>query len=257
LTYSGSGDFAGTGNGSSNVLTGGLGSDTLFGGASEDTLLGGAGNDSLSGGTGDDSLDGGTGADTMDGGSGNDTYVVDDAGDVVVENPGGGIDTVKTSLGIYTLADGVENLIFNGVGNFAGTGNALGNHLEFNSKFDLSFSAMGGNDTIQGGFGNDTIDGGSGADVLRGGQGADVFVFHKGEADGDTVADFRPYNAKDLHDGGDILDFVGYGAGSTLTHPDPVGHPNDWVITDGFDHTTETIHLTNHPALTAADYLFA
>jgi Ca2+-binding RTX toxin-like protein len=109
---------------------------------------------------------------------------------------------------------------------------------------------MVGDDGIVGGSGNDTIDGGSGVDSLRGQQGADVFVFHKGEANGDTVEDFS-------HGGHDILNFAGYGAGSTLTRPDPVGHANDWVITDGVDHTTETIHLSNHPVLTAGeDYFF-
>jgi Ca2+-binding RTX toxin-like protein len=109
---------------------------------------------------------------------------------------------------------------------------------------------MGGNDMMLGGAGNDTIDGGSGVDSLRGSLGADVFVFHKGEADGDTVADFS-------HASHDVLNFAGYGAGSTLTRPDAAGHPNDWVITDGVDHTTETIHMTGHPALAAGvDYFF-
>jgi Ca2+-binding RTX toxin-like protein len=109
---------------------------------------------------------------------------------------------------------------------------------------------LGGNDTLAGGSGNDTIDGGAGVDLLAGSSGADLFVFHKGEANGDTVADFS-------HAQSDVLNFAGYGAGSTLTHPDPVGHPNDYVITDGVTLTQETIHLTGAPALTAGvDYFF-
>jgi VCBS repeat-containing protein len=45
LTYTGTGNFAGTGNALDNVITGGVGNDTLKGGGGNDTLIGGAGND--------------------------------------------------------------------------------------------------------------------------------------------------------------------------------------------------------------------
>ncbi|HEX3487039.1 MAG TPA: hypothetical protein VHT51_18435, partial [Micropepsaceae bacterium] len=103
---------------------------------------------------------------------------------------------------------------------------------------------------IQGGTGADTLEGGAGVDLMAGGAGADVFIFHKTEANGDTVTDFSV--------GADQLRLAGFGAGSTLTQLDPGGHPNDWTITDGIDHSTETIHLNTHPAsLTAGtDYIF-
>ncbi len=56
LTYTGSGNFTGTGNGLANLITGGAGSDKLNGGAGADTLIGGAGNDILTGGIGNDSF---------------------------------------------------------------------------------------------------------------------------------------------------------------------------------------------------------
>jgi len=56
LTFIGTGNFAGTGNGLANVINGGAGIDTL---------------------------DGGGGADMMLGGAGNDTYKVDNVGDVI------------------------------------------------------------------------------------------------------------------------------------------------------------------------------
>ena len=59
LTYTGAGNFTGTGNDLNNDINGGGGNDTL---------------------------DGGTGVDTMAGGAGNDSYFVDNAGDVVTEN---------------------------------------------------------------------------------------------------------------------------------------------------------------------------
>ena len=47
LTYTGTGDFAGTGNALANVITGGVGSDTLTGGLGNDTLIGGEGFDTV------------------------------------------------------------------------------------------------------------------------------------------------------------------------------------------------------------------
>lgn len=47
LTFIGTGDFAGTGNSSANVITGGAGNDTLNGEAGADTLIGLAGNDTF------------------------------------------------------------------------------------------------------------------------------------------------------------------------------------------------------------------
>jgi Ca2+-binding RTX toxin-like protein len=65
LTFTGSGDFVGAGNGLQNTLTGGDGDDTLSGLAGNDKLVGGAGADRLIGGAGGDNLTGGTGADTF------------------------------------------------------------------------------------------------------------------------------------------------------------------------------------------------
>lgn len=139
LTYTGEDSFAGTGNGSDNLLTGGDAADTLDGGA------------------GNDSLDGGVGADSLVGGAGNDIFIVDDAGDEAVEDAGSGTDTVRTSLGSLTLAANVENLVYTGGGDFEGTGNGDAN-------------------AITGGAGADTLTGGGGADTLTGGAGADRFT---------------------------------------------------------------------------------
>src|SRR5262249_39510066 len=147
LTLTGVANIAGNGNALDNVITGNAGNNVLSGNGGNDILIGNGGNDTLNG---------GTGADKMIGGAGNDTYVVDDAGDVVIENAGEGTDLVQTVLNALTLSPNVENLTFTGVGNFAGTGNALAN-------------------TITGGAGNDTLDGGVGADTLIGGAGDDIY----------------------------------------------------------------------------------
>jgi serralysin len=56
LTYTGAGNFTGTGNTSANSIKGGAGNDTLVGNNGNDTLTGGAGNDTLSGGSGTDTF---------------------------------------------------------------------------------------------------------------------------------------------------------------------------------------------------------
>ncbi len=139
LIYTGSGDFAGTGNGLDNTIAGGAGNDTLDGGGGADTLLGGAGDD---------------------------TYIVRSAGDVVVENEGDGVDTVKTALAAYTLPGNVENLAYGGTGDFAGTGNAL----------DNTITGGAGDDTLRGGGGNDVLIGGGGDNTLQGGAGDDIYL---------------------------------------------------------------------------------
>ena len=118
----------------------------------------------MSGDGGDDQMDGGAGADSMVGGTGNDTYYVNDAGDLVSEAAGGGIDTVWSFVNGYTLTANVENLSFNGIGNFVGIGNALAN----------SIVGSAGADTLDGGDGNDVLIGGGGADRLVGGAGIDT-----------------------------------------------------------------------------------
>ncbi|WP_116680372.1 M10 family metallopeptidase C-terminal domain-containing protein [Rhizobium leguminosarum] len=150
LTFIGTGDFAGTGNGLANTITGGAGNDTLDGGVGNDTLNGGAGNDIL---------DGGAGNDRLAGGGGDDVYIVDSANDVITELVSAGTDEIRTALAAYSIAAlvNVENLTYTGSANFTGTGNALAN-------------------TITGDAGNDTLDGGVGADALIGGEGDDTYI---------------------------------------------------------------------------------
>ena len=86
LTYTGVGNFNGTGNGSDNVITAGNGTNVLNGNGGNDTLIGGTGIDSLNGGAGQDRLIGGLGNDVMNGGTENDTFVM---------TPGFGADTIS------------------------------------------------------------------------------------------------------------------------------------------------------------------
>src|SRR5262245_18966592 len=211
------------GTAAADTLTGTIEEDTLNGLAGDDTLLGLGGNDTLIGGLGADTLNGGTGADHMFGGAGNDTYVVDNIGDVVTENAGEGIDTVQTSLNVYTLGANVENLTFTGIGDFVGTGNALNNSITGGAGNDTLSGGDGsdtliggaGNDTLIGGAGADTLDGGAGNDTLTGGAGADTLL---GGAGNDTF-NYTIGDGPDTVNGGadiDTLNITGTAGNETL-----------------------------------------
>jgi Ca2+-binding RTX toxin-like protein len=148
LVYTNASAFRGTGNGLANAIAGGNAADTL---------------------------DGGEGADTLNGGAGNDVYIVDSAGDLILDSSG--LDTLRTTLGTYSLAAqaGVDYLVFTGLGAFTGTGNALANRITGAGMND-SLSGGEGNDSLGGLDGADTLDGGSGADSMVGGLGDDVFI---------------------------------------------------------------------------------
>lgn len=147
LSFTGTGNFSGTGNDLDNILTGGAGEDRLAGGDGNDWLVGGAGADWLIGGRGDD------------------VFEIDSVTDTAIELFGEGSDTIRTTLATYVLDADVEALVFTGTGNFVGTGNALDN-------------------SVAGGGGNDVLDGGAGRDALAGGNGDDIYIVND---DGDDT----------------------------------------------------------------------
>ncbi|MGE0055708.1 MAG: FG-GAP-like repeat-containing protein [Hyphomicrobium sp.] len=123
LTFIGSGNFSGTGNGLNNVLTGGAGDDLLSGGGGDDRLIGGTGNDILTGGNGNDTF-------VFAPGFGNDQINGFDA------NPTGGQDLIDLTgfnisadtfaahvsiadVGADTLVtvDGTDTILLAGIGN--------------------------------------------------------------------------------------------------------------------------------------------
>ena len=113
-------------------------------------------NNSITGNGAANTLDGGAGTDTLIGGLGDDIYVVDSTTEVVTESVNEGIDTIRASVILPTLASNVENLMLLGtVAN--GMGNALSN-------------------TIIGNSAANTLDGGQGADTLIGAAGNDTYL---------------------------------------------------------------------------------
>jgi len=149
LTFTGAGNFSGTGNAAANVITGGAGADVFNGGAGADTLVGGLGND---------------------------TYVIA-AGDVITEALNGGVDTVRTLLSSYGLGVNVENLVFAGAVAFSGIGNGLANTITGAAGADTLDGGLGA-DTLKGGFGNDTyvVNGASDVIVEAANAGADTVL---------------------------------------------------------------------------------
>ena len=105
------------GSDSADTLVGSFMNDEIHGGASADIIIGGKGDDHLFGDGGADILRGGEGRDTLEGGAGDDTYYVGE-GDTVFEarqivvkgKDPGGVDTVMSEAGTFTLPDRVENL---------------------------------------------------------------------------------------------------------------------------------------------------
>ncbi len=200
LTYTGVGNFTGTGNALANVITGAGGNDTLNDG-------------------------GGAGVDTLVGGAGNDTYVVSVAADVITEKAGGGTDTVRTALASYTLAAGsnVENLTHTGATPFTGTGNELANVI----------TGGAGADTLDGGVNAkgaapDTLVGGAGNDTYMVRNVGDV-VTEVGAGGTDTVQSFL--NTYTLSANVENLTFAGTGAftgtGNDLSNIITGGNGND------------------------------
>jgi len=189
---------------------------------------GNAVNNYIQGNSGNNVIDGGMGSDTMLGGDGTDIYLVDSSFDQVIESDNEGTDVVYSTVS-YQLRSNVEYLYLNGTANINGFGNSVVNYIQGNS-------------------GNNGIDGGGGKDALIGGGGNDTFIFHAGEANGDLVYDF---DGADIAVG-DLLHFVGYGAGATLTNIDAT----HWQIDYNGGTQHDVITFMNAAAIHSSDYYF-
>ncbi|MGF6203552.1 peroxidase family protein [Pseudomonas laurylsulfatiphila] len=252
LLYNGAGNFTGNGNASNNVMTGGVGNDNLNGAGGNDTLLGGLGNDILTGGTGNDA---------MIGGVGNDGYIVDSAFDLVVESAGEGADSVQTSLASYTLGTDTEHLLYTGVGNFVGSGNAsnnvitggVGNDSLFGGDANDTLLGGAGNDFLDGGAGNDSVAGGAGNDTMDASSGNDMFVF--GLAFGnDRIIGFDANAAG----GQDLLNFAALNitAATFNTSVNVVDLGADTLLNFGAGSIT-LVGVADPNTVTAADFILA
>ena len=112
------------------------------------SLNGGVGDDHLIGLGGDDFLNGGGGIDRLVGGTGNDFYILDSAADLIIEAGDQGTDTVAVRFS-YVLPDNFENLLLEGSGAIAGTGNELDNVIIGSLFEDNVLDGLGGNDRLR------------------------------------------------------------------------------------------------------------
>jgi Ca2+-binding RTX toxin-like protein len=185
-----------------------------------ENLTGSSGDDVLRGNGSTNILDGGLGADTMVGRAGSDIYYVDNAGDVVTEVAGGGsYDEVRVrNLASYTLPDHVEKLTSLTNAAFTGTGNGLTNEMNGTGAVDTFYggagadtlNGAGGNDVLYGEGDHDTLNGGPGNDAMHGGAGNDTYYV---DSVGDSVVEL-------VWDGIDQVytSLSTYGLGSYVEH---------------------------------------
>ena len=200
-----------TGSSFGDVLTGDANANVINGGAGVDTMTGGAGDDSYSVDDGSDDVVElvGEGTDTVTAtvsytladfveililsgsgitGTGNaldNTFFVNNATQSVAEAPGGGTDTVSSSV-TFTISDAdVEHLTLTGSSGINGTGNASDNTITGNAA-DNILIGLGGADEIVGGGGTDTASyAASAAGVTIALSGA---AGTGGDAEGDTLS---------------------------------------------------------------------
>jgi Ca2+-binding RTX toxin-like protein len=123
------------------------GSMARIGTSGADELTAGAGVTALFGLGGSDTLTGMAASQTLDGGAGDDLYLLQDALDFVLEGPGGGADTIITSVSM-TMADHVEVLcIASDISGITLTGGA-GNDVLVGNGLANSFNGGAGDDVI-------------------------------------------------------------------------------------------------------------
>jgi RTX calcium-binding nonapeptide repeat (4 copies) len=265
------------------VTADGIATDTL---ASFENAIGSAFNDAIHGDNGVNLLDGGPGgSDQIFGNGGSDTVSYSSAVRAVLINLAGqvtadGVDTdtlssIENAIGSRfndtILGDGGDNVLDGGVEgsdqisgglgidtvsyatsaravliNLAGQVTADGINTDNLSSIENAAGSAFNDNMIGNGLDN-VLDGGAGADFLTGGGGNDAFVFQRGQANGDTIADFAGNGPLP----GDILEFVGYGAG-TFTQIDAT----HWQVNSEDGVTHETITFQNGAAVHSSEVLF-
>jgi Ca2+-binding RTX toxin-like protein len=224
-----------------------------------------AGIENVTDGSGADTLraNGNAQNNNLAGGLGDDTYFADN-GDTITEAAGAGTDQVFTTSAAFTLAANVENLTFNGVGNFTGTGNGSDNVITGNGGADV-LNGAGGNDTLIGNGGIDSLNGGAGDDILIGGAGNDLM---NGGANNDTFVFAAAFGADTITGfdanatgGQDLLDIrlLGVNAGNFAARVSILDLGTDTLVTIDGTNTITLLGVNGNGAnlITQQDFIFA
>jgi hypothetical protein len=177
--------------------------------------------------------------------------------DSVIEVAGQGNDTIDVRINAYVVAVNVENVVFGGTGNFAGTGNTQNNIITGGAGND-NLRGRGGSDQLNGGAGIDTADYTLAAagvvarlDINQAGRdgdgGVDIFTGIEnltGSLFNDVLFGDGGNNRLDGGIGTDVL--LGYGGDDFLTGGSGGGNNelqggtgNDWYLLDAFDTCVE------------------
>ncbi len=228
--YGGAGD---------DTLDGRGGNDTLLGGGGEDTLLGGDGDDHIEGGEGDDIIDGGAGDDTIvwnvggghdivDGGADTDTFLANGeaasaetfdiySNAAAASSPlayGGSAEIVIARNGVIIAElDNIEEIVIDGQGAPAGTGDTFNVHGSFVGT-SLAYSTI----RLDGGDGDDTVD-------ISGLSSAHRIVFTSNGGHDVIVGDMR---------GGDLINLA---PGTTIDDYDLIDNGNGTFTLSSPDHS--------------------
>ena len=210
LTFTGAGDFAGTGNALANTMTGGVGNDTLAGRGGNDLLNGGLGSDtasytaaaaavfvnlnsqmatndgdggvdtlsSIENATGsgfNDTLLGNAGVNTLTGGAGGDTLIGLAGNDILIGGAGAPNQMqggLNDDLYIVSANDTIVEFAGEGIDTIATSLNVF---VQRNNVEHLTFTGAG-DFTATGNALANTITGAGGNDVLAGGGGSDLLI---------------------------------------------------------------------------------
>jgi Ca2+-binding RTX toxin-like protein len=281
LTFTGIGNFIGTGNELDNTITGQGGGDTLAGGTGSDIIIGNAGQDTIllgNGLAGDfDTINGGGDRDFLDlSGLTNGGVWIDYGYNVISgANLASGFNLsmavgearvlqmesmVGTSFNDIMRGDAGSNLIDGGAGDDTLLSyspydtltpySSLGDVMLGGIGNDLLFSGTG-NDYLDGGANNDTLEVGGGTDTVITGTGSDTIFFSPRNGT-DTVTDFT---------GGagvvDVLKLYGFGTSldtfaEVFAVSSQVGADTQIALTD----TTIILQNFTRTTLVADDFVF-
>ncbi|QCI12535.1 heme peroxidase [Pseudomonas putida] len=241
LSYTGLGNFVGTGNGLDNAILGGAGNDTLNGAGGNDALTGNAGNDTLNGDAGNDQLLGGLGTDTLAGGGGDDNLDGGTGDDAL--NGGAGTDTLQGGIGNDSLDGDVGNdQLLGGDGNdtlFGGVG------LD-------TLQGGNGNDFLNGAAGNDSVTGGAGNDTLVASDGNDIFLFGAGFGVDQVVGfDANPAGGQDRLD----VSGLGITAATFAARVSITDVGADTLVSIGAADSIRLVGVADATTVTVADFI--
>jgi Ca2+-binding RTX toxin-like protein len=247
------------------AATDGLVTDTLIsienviGSRFSDTIIGDASGNVLDG--------GGGGADQINGGGGNDTVSYASSSFAVLINLAAQVATDGfetdaltsienargSNLNDTIISSDAVNIIDGGLGSdtvsYAPAPRAMLINLAAQTATDGVFTdTLVSIENAIGSTANDRIVASSSANVFTGNGGNDSFVFQRGSANGDAIADFNGNAAA----AGDSFEFVGYGPGATFTQVDAF----HWQVNSGDGLLHELIWLQNGATVHPSDILF-